>query len=105
MRESPWYNDQTYVDVMNQKAIEKFLELTHEKYYEELGEEFGKSIPAIFTDEPQMRGSMALPDGDADFDVTLPFTDDLPETFEKCYGSVSYTHLDVYKRQRINCIP
>ena len=92
MRESPWYNDQTYVDVMNQKAIEKFLELTHEKYYEELGEEFGKSIPAIFTDEPQMRGSMALPDGDADFDVTLPFTDDLPETFEKCYG---YSLLDV----------
>lgn len=86
MRESPWFNDQTYVDVMNQKAIEKFLEVTHEKYFEALGDEFGKSIPAIFTDEPQIKGSMALPDGESDADVTLSFTDDLPETFEKEYG-------------------
>ena len=52
MRESPWFNDQTYIDVMNRKAVERFLEITHERYYEVLGEEFGKSIPAIFTDEP-----------------------------------------------------
>lgn len=86
MRESPWFNDQTYVDVMNQKAIERFLEVTHERYYQVLGEEFGKSIPAIFTDEPQIKGSMALPDGESGADVTLSFTDDLPETFEQEYG-------------------
>lgn len=87
MRESPWYNDQTYVDVLNKKAVEKFIEITHEKYYEELGEEFGKSIPAIFTDEPQIKGSMALPDGESDYDVTLPFTDDLPRSFEEKWGT------------------
>lgn len=87
MRESPWYNDQTYVDVLNKKAVEKFIEITHEKYYRELGEEFGKSIPAIFTDEPQIKGSMALPDGESDYDVTLPFTDDLPQTFEESWGT------------------
>lgn len=86
MRESPWFNDQTYVDVMNKKAVERFLEVTHERYYQALGEEFGKSIPAIFTDEPQIKGSMALPDGESGADVTLSFTDDLPETFEKQYG-------------------
>lgn len=86
MRESPWFNDQTYVDVMNKKAVERFLEVTHERYYKVLGDEFGKSIPAIFTDEPQIKGSLALPDGDAEYDMTLSYTDDLPETFEQCFG-------------------
>lgn len=86
MRESPWYNDQTYVDVMNEEAVRRFLEITHERYYEALGEEFGKSIPAIFTDEPQIKGSMVLPDGESGYDVTLSYTDDLPDTYEKAYG-------------------
>ncbi len=87
MRESPWFNDQTYVDVMNKKAVERFIQVTHERYYEALGEEFGRSIPAIFTDEPQMKGSMALPDGESEADVTLSYTDDLSETYEKAYGT------------------
>ncbi|MDO4284691.1 MAG: glycosyl hydrolase [Eubacteriales bacterium] len=87
MRESPWFNDQTYVDVMNQEAVRRFLEVTHEKYYAKLGEEFGKSIPAIFTDEPQIKGSMALADGESEADVTLSYTEDLPETFAARYGT------------------
>jgi len=86
MRESPWFNDQTYLDVMNKEAVERFIEVTHERYYKELGDEFGKSIPAIFTDEPQMKGSMALADGESDADVTLSFTDDLSDTYEAKYG-------------------
>lgn len=86
MPESPWFNDQTYIDVMNKEAVKRFLEVTHERYAEKLGDEFGKSIPAIFTDEPQMKGSMALSDGDCEEDVTLSFTDDLPETYEAAYG-------------------
>ena len=87
MRESPWFNDQTYIDVMNKKAVERFIQVTHERYYEALGEEFGRSIPAIFTDEPQIKGSMALPDGESEADVTLSYTDDLSETYENLYGT------------------
>lgn len=86
MRESPWYNDQTYVDVMNKEAVECFLQNTHERYYRALGKEFGRSIQAIFTDEPQITGGMALSRGEADEDVTLPFTDDLSETYQEKYG-------------------
>ena len=71
MPESPWFNDQTYVDVLNKKAVERFIEVTHERYYETLGDEFGKSIPAIFTDEPQMKGSMVFYNGDCEEDITL----------------------------------
>lgn len=87
MRESPWFNDQTYVDVMNPEAVRRFLALTHERYFEAVGDEFGKSIPAIFTDEPQLKGSMVLPDGESEADVTLSFTDDFPETFLAATGT------------------
>ncbi len=84
-REEPWYNNQTYVDVMNPKAVRRFLEVTHERYAAAVGDEFGKTIPAIFTDEPQIRGSMAFADAESREDITLSFTDDLPESFQRAY--------------------
>ena len=56
----PWYNDQTYVDTLNPAAIRKFVEVTYEAYFREVGSEFGKTIPAIFTDEPQFTRKSAL---------------------------------------------
>ena len=79
--ESPWYNDQTYVDTMNRQATERFIELTHEKYYEAVGEDFGTWIPAIFTDEPQVSGKYALTFADSDEDATISYTDDMDETY------------------------
>jgi hypothetical protein len=49
---SAWFNNQTYVDTLNKDAMEEFIKTTHEKYYNIVGHEFGKSIPAIFCDEP-----------------------------------------------------
>ena len=85
--EDPWYNDQTYVDALNPKAVERFIKVTHQRYFEALGKEFGQSVPAIFTDEPHVKGKMALPFADSNKDVTLSFTDDFPQTFEKAYGT------------------
>lgn len=42
-----------YVDLTDRHVTEKFIELTHEKYKKACGEEFGKTIVAVFTDEPQ----------------------------------------------------
>lgn len=83
--ESPWYNDQTYVDVLNSSAIERFIEITHERYYEVLGTEFGNSIPAIFTDEPQVSRKSRFTFAEGTKDVTMSFTDDLPETYREAY--------------------
>ncbi len=49
---SSWYNNQTYLDTLNDEAVKKFIEVTHEAYYREVGNKFGKSVPMIFTDEP-----------------------------------------------------
>lgn len=84
--ESPWFNDQTYVNTLDKKAIERFIEVTHERYKEVLSDEFDQTIPSIFTDEPQFSAKHTLRFADDLSDVTLPWTDDLPDTFRETYG-------------------
>ena len=60
LRPISWFNGQTYVDTMNPKAIEKFIDVTYERYLETVGQEFGGLIPAIFTDEPQFPSKQTL---------------------------------------------
>ena len=90
---SPWYNNQAYVDTLNKKAIEKFIEETHEKYYETVGDEFGKTVPAIFTDEPQFMHKGVLSFANSRQNVHLPWTDDLEDSFKAAYGDSLVEHL------------
>lgn len=63
-----------YIDPIDPECIALFISLTHEKYYERFGDEFGKTMPGFFTDEPQ-------------FGLAgVPWTDSLPDTFMKEYG-------------------
>ncbi len=82
----PWFNMQGYADTLSKRVIEKFIEITHEKYKETVGAEFGKSVPAIFTDEPQFTAKRQLPFAKSEKSVLLPFTDDFPETYRKKFG-------------------
>ncbi|WP_312100589.1 glycosyl hydrolase [Lachnoclostridium sp.] len=41
------------VDVLNPSIVRKFIEETHEKYYEKFSTEFGNVMMGFFTDEPQ----------------------------------------------------
>ena len=83
---SPWYNNQTYVDTLNPKAIERFVEVTHERYKETVGEYFGGVVPAIFTDEPQFTRKKVLDNSTDKMDVVIPWTDDFPDTYMAQYG-------------------
>lgn len=90
---SPWFNNQSYVDILNKKAIERFIEITHEKYYDTVGDEFGKTIPAIFTDEPQFIRKGTLGFADSHQNVNLPWSDDFEDTFKATYGDSVVDHL------------
>ncbi len=83
---TPRFNNQTYVDALNKKAIEKFIEITHERYKKTVGEDFGGAVPAIFTDEPQFSRKQTFNNSTDKDDVTLPWTDDFPETYKEMYG-------------------
>lgn len=44
------------VDHLNEDATRRFIEVTHERYAEAVGDHFGGTIPGIFTDETSIRG-------------------------------------------------
>ena len=41
-----------YADLMSKPAMQRFIELCYEAYAREVGDEFSKAVPGIFTDEP-----------------------------------------------------
>lgn len=70
----------SYVDVMNKEIISAFIQETHEQYKKHVGEEFGKTMPGFFTDEPQY------------YRYHTAWSDTLPVLFEQKYG---YSVFDV----------
>ena len=85
----PWFNGSAYLDTLSHKAVEHFISLTHETYAAHLSPHFGKSIPAVFTDEPQFARKQLLPYPGAETDVTLPWTEDLEQDFCAAYDGAS----------------
>ncbi len=79
-------NNATYVDTLCDEAIKEFLATTHEKYLEKVGSEFGKTVPSIFTDEPQMPLATNIPFAHGIEPVTFPWTTDFPDTFMAANG-------------------
>ena len=67
-------------DLLNPKAVARFIELTHERYYHELAEHFGKNVIAIFTDEPNILGRCARKG-------LIPWSEGIFEEFLRAGGS------------------
>jgi len=60
-RDPPCRNDHKEVaensppaDILNPDAIVCFIRLVYQRYYDEFGHHFGKTVKAIFTDEPSL---------------------------------------------------
>jgi len=49
-----WWSGESYANLLHPNVTKRFIELTHEVYRQHLGEHFGRRIPGIFTDEPQL---------------------------------------------------
>jgi hypothetical protein len=72
---SPWYGGFSYVDLIYPGVTEKFIEITMDGYKRVLGDEFGKTIPGWFTDEP----NISPPGG-------IRWTPDLFDVFQARWG-------------------
>jgi len=70
--------DLQYVDLANRECIAKFIDITHAEYYKRFGNDFGKCIKGIFTDEPAFFNNNIWNE-DPD---TIPWTSVLFETFK-----------------------
>lgn len=81
-----WYGGFSYVDLLAFGITEKFLKLTMEGYEDYIGDEFGKLVPGIFTDEPNINtigGSRSV----------TRYTPVLLNRFERKYGYQLQTYL------------
>ena len=81
----PWFNNNAYVDTLEPKAIEAFINTTHEAYKKDVGGHFGKVCPAIFTDEPQFTPKDTLDFAREQKDVFLPWTEGLADEYYSIY--------------------
>ncbi|MBL7111762.1 MAG: hypothetical protein ISS19_07470, partial [Bacteroidales bacterium] len=70
-----YYGGFTYVDVLYPGVTEKFIQVTMDGYEQYTGDEFGKTMPGIFTDEPHLNS----PGG-------IRWTPDLFDVFKKQWG-------------------
>lgn len=93
-RPDGWYNYQTSIDVYNPEAVRYFLNVTYETYFREVGSEFGRTIPAVFSDEPRPEPKFELAFADDEHGVVqLPYTDDLPQSYFERYGEDFFSAL------------
>ena len=79
---SPWHGNRCYVNLLSPGVTEKFLELTLEPYRREIGREFGRRVPGVFTDEPNIRPAGGL-----------PWSEILVSEFQKRWGYSLLDHL------------
>ncbi|MBQ9951007.1 MAG: hypothetical protein IJO98_02565 [Clostridia bacterium] len=84
--DDPWYNNQAYVNTLDPESIQQFIEKTYVAFERAVGDQFGKRVPAVFTDEPQFSRKGTLSYAQDTRPVKLPWTDNLPETFMEAYG-------------------
>jgi hypothetical protein len=87
---SSWYNGYTYLDTLSHEAVREFIRVTHEAYRKRCGKYFGKTVPGIFTDEPNTGGMMV---GHGPNAVAVPWTENLPAEFRRRYGYSPLGHL------------
>jgi len=66
---NPW----DYTDLLNPKAVKEFIHHTYQGYSTLVRREFGKTVPGIFTDEPQ-------------WSRPIPWSTCLPNAFKKLNG-------------------
>lgn len=79
-----------YIDTMNKRAVDAFLDTTHQEYYNRFGKDFGSSMKGFFTDEPRFT---------CDNFYDLAWSSDLADEFKVRYGYDLLDRLpDLYRK-------
>lgn len=90
---TPGFNNQSYCDTLSKETIESFINITHEAYKKNVGDEFNKLVPSIFTDEPNFRPKRPLAHANDRTGAIMPYTTDFKDSFIKAYGFDIEDHL------------
>ncbi len=80
---SEWFNADAPANNLNPDCVADFLRITYGQYYRWVGDEFGKTIAGIFTDEPNFSDRRAVYEAGCGY---IPYTDGLEKRFLSEYG-------------------
>jgi len=72
------------INLLDRRAGDAFVRITYDRFFKAVGKSFGRSIKAIFMDEPSLQLPPAF--GRNQFYVLLPWRDGLPEAFRRKFG-------------------
>ncbi|MEM2938777.1 MAG: glycosyl hydrolase [Candidatus Bathyarchaeia archaeon] len=87
-----WFYGLSYVDLLDQNVVKKFLEVAYAPYVDRFSNNIGKTIPGVFTDEPNISSSrprassIIPPRGPRMAPFAVPWTDRLVERFKELNG-------------------
>ena len=76
-----------YVDAMCKDALDAFADYTYGTYQKIVGGEFGKTIPAIFTDEPQTKFIAPFRSTLCPRKAVIPWTDDFADSYRREFNT------------------
>lgn len=79
-----FYAKRPLVNLLDRRATARFIELTHEEYARRVGDFFGETVQAFFTDEPSLASGF-LDEKPMPYPA-LPWLADLPHLFSQKYG-------------------
>lgn len=74
-----WYGGYTYVDLLFPGVTDTFIRATMEGYEKYFGDEFGKTVPGVFTDEPNLPAAKGK-------GTAIRWTPDLFDRFKERWG-------------------
>ncbi len=75
-----WFNGTTWVDLLNPETVKTFIEFSYKPYLDRYKDEMGKTVPGIFTDEPQVSPRYW------GTEPAISFSPVLPDLFKKMHG-------------------
>lgn len=80
------FNLAGYADALCKEALDVFADYTYGTYQKAVSEEFGKTIPSIFTDEPQMKFMRFFRHPLCPKESVIAWTDDFAESYKSAFG-------------------
>ncbi len=92
-----WAEVRRYIDLLDPDPVRKFIDVTYQRYFDHVGQYFGKGIEAFFTDEPSLMGTYFV-----DPPPTTPAVIDAPDPAIPLLTTANYGDklLDEFKKRR-----
>ena len=85
--DSGWYNNKCHIDTLSKEAMDEFIRITYDAYGKCCGNEYGKTVPSMFTDEPQVYGYVPFGGKELSRPAICSWTYDFDKTYKSVYGS------------------